>query len=65
MRIIKDYKTFQDREQIITEMKAKRYNLIEDQIYTDGKHLVFVDAPRDLATEIDNLKARIEKLEKK
>ncbi|MBA7529118.1 hypothetical protein ES705_21310 [subsurface metagenome] len=66
MRKILDY-TDETREAIIAEQEALGFILVEDQRHFDGKHLVFEDSkpPRDLAAEVDELKARVEKLEKK
>lgn len=66
MRKILDY-TDETREAIIAEQEALGFTLIEDQRHFDGNHLVFEDSkpPRDLAAEVDDLKARVEKLEKK
>ncbi|GAJ09751.1 unnamed protein product, partial [marine sediment metagenome] len=44
---------------------------VEDQVHFDGIHLVFADGvpdpnlPRNLALELDELKVRVGKLEKK
>lgn len=76
MRRIIDY-TDDTKETIIAEQEAQGFRLIEDQRYIDGNHLIFSDEPlpRALAAEIDeikakmadydDLKARIEDLEKK
>ena len=66
MRKVKDYQTTTEAKALKAEAKAKGWLLIEDQIHFDGKHLVFDDgipepAPRNLATEIDQLKARLDK----
>lgn len=57
--------TDENKEKLITEYRALGYTLIEEQRYLDGNHLVFDDGipPRDLAAEIDDLKARVEDLE--
>lgn len=78
MKIIIDY-TDETREAIIAEQKALDFILIEDQRHFDGNHLVFdngVSEPvRDLGVDIDKindkladydeLKAKVEALEKK
>jgi len=71
MRKILDY-TDETREAIIAEQEALGFILVEDQRHLDGNHLIF---ERDLASEVDeikakiadydDLKARVEKLEKK
>jgi ubiquinone biosynthesis protein UbiJ len=68
MEKILDY-TDETREAIIAEQKALGFILVEDQRHLDGNHLIF---ERDLASEvdeikanIDDLKARVGKLEKK
>lgn len=62
MRIVKDFIDDKEVNQIVTEMKSIA-KLTEIQNHFDGNHLVFELPDRDLATEIDVLKARIEKLE--
>ena len=59
--------TDETKESLIAEQKALGFELVEDQCHFDGKFLVFSDGkpPRDLEAEIDALKARIEKLEKR
>lgn len=76
MRRIIDY-TDDTKETIIAEQEAQGFRLIEDQRYIDGNHLIFSDEllPRALAAEIDeikakmadydDLKARVEDLEKR
>jgi hypothetical protein len=64
--------TDETKEAIIAEQKALGFRLYEEQLHTDGNWLLFTDEPyieteppRDLAAEIDALKARVGKLEKK
>ena len=70
MEVISDFTTEGERKRIINEQIALGYRLKEEQRYIDGNHLIFTDEPepgppRDLATEIDDLKARVETLETK
>lgn len=65
MAIIVDYETEEKRNTIITDLEAKGYQLVEDQRHFDGNHLIFEKPPRDLAAELDNVKARVENLEKR
>lgn len=60
------------KEAIIEEQKVLGFRLFEEQRYFDGWWLLFTDEPyveppppMDLETEIDELKVRVEKLEKK
>ena len=64
MQVKLDFETEEERNNIVAQMKADGYRLIEEQHYYDGKHLIFEKPDRDLATEIDDLKVRVEKLEK-
>lgn len=64
--------TDETKKTIIAEQKALGFRLIEEQRHIDGNHLIFTDEPyiepeppRDPLAEIDELKARVEKLEKK
>ena len=43
MRVIRDYKTQDERENIEKEMKNLGFRLIEEQHHFDGEHLVFED----------------------
>lgn len=58
------------RDSIIAAQKVMGFLLIEDQLAFDGKRLIFKgpDVPTDievaLAAEIDDLKTRVDKLEK-
>lgn len=74
MIIIKDYKTLENRDLIVADMKAKGYRLKEEQMHFDGNHLLFTDEsyievvskpPRQLASEIDDLKAKVDLLSTK
>lgn len=55
------------REAIIDEQKALGFRLVEDQIHFDGNHFIFENdepkpepiPPRDLAAEINEIKAKI------
>lgn len=66
MEKVENYSTEAERKAIIAERVKQGFILVEDQIHFDGKHLIFEKpAPtRDLTTEIDDLKARVEELEK-
>ena len=64
--------TEENRTSIIAEQQALGFRLFEEQIHFDGNWLLFTDEPyseplpaRNLALEIDDLKARIEKLEQR
>ena len=64
--------TEENRTSIIAKQEALGFRLFEDQIHFDGNWLLLTDEPyseplpaRDLGKEIDDLKARIEKLEKR
>jgi len=61
--MIEHYVSLEERQAIIRQKLAEGFILVEDQIHFDGNYLVFSQQPRDLALEIDDLKARIEKLE--
>ena len=63
--------TEENREALLKEQEALSFRLYEEQRHFDGNWLLFTDEPyseplpaRDLAQELDSLKARIEKLEK-
>jgi len=78
MRITIDY-TDETRDALIAEQEALGFTLVEDQRHFDGNHLIFADGKpepvRDLAAELDeinakiadydDLKAKVETLEKK
>ena len=62
--------TEENRTSIIAKQEALGFRLFEEQIHFDGNWLLFTDKPygeplpvRNLALEIDDLKARIENLE--
>ena len=53
---------------VIAEQEERGFRLFETQMYADGYHLLFTDEPyqepvslRDLAAEIDEIKARLDK----
>ena len=65
MRKAVDY-TDQTRDGIIAEQGVLGFRLVEEQRHFDGNHLVFVNdepepipEPRDLAAEIDEIKAEL------
>jgi len=61
----------ENRAEIIAKQAALGYRLVEEQRHLDGNWLIFTnepeppELPRDLPGEIDNLKARVEKLERR
>jgi len=64
--IKKDYTTRKQRDKIIADMNEQGYRLIEEQLYFDGRHLIFTEEPyiepklpRNLETEFDQLKAEL------
>ena len=76
MKEVKDFTTQEERQQIEADMVAQGWRLIETQYHFDGNHLIFENdepepepkpepEPRDPLTEIDDLKARVERLETK
>jgi len=44
---------------IIADMEAQGYCLKADQCHLDGKRPIFIKKPRDLAAEVDEIKAKI------
>lgn len=64
MGVIKDFTTEKERKQIEADMIAQGWRLLETQYHFDGNHLIFENdgpepEPRDLATEVDEIKAKI------
>lgn len=70
MKVIKNFSTEEEKENITAQMVAEGYALIETQYHFDGKHLIFENdepepeplpppKPRDLAAEIDEIKAKL------
>lgn len=64
--------TEDNKEAIIAEQAKLGFRLKEVQLYSDGHWLIFTDEPykeeppiRDLAKEIDELKAKVALLESK
>ena len=79
MEVKKHYKNLAERQIVVAEWESKKYRMLHDDFDFDWKSgeephgtMTFTDVmppsppvtPRDLATEIDALKIRVEKLEK-
>ncbi len=70
-----NYTDEKERQEVISSNTANGLRLVEDQRHEDGNFLIFTNEPyvepeptepsRDLLAEIDELEARIERLEKK
>ena len=70
MKVVKGYANDVERELLIEEARSQGLRLAEDALHEREKLLTFTNEPyvgpepgRDLAAEVDELKARIERLE--
>lgn len=63
MKLMADFNTEKEKEALIAKRTAQGGILVEEQDHFDGKHLIF-EMP-DVYDEVEDLKARIEKLEGK
>uniref|UniRef100_A0A6M3LMC1 Uncharacterized protein n=1 Tax=viral metagenome TaxID=1070528 RepID=A0A6M3LMC1_9ZZZZ len=69
MRVTKDYNTKREKQVIIQQMNLTGFTLVEEQLYFNGKHLIFDDGKpivvRDPLAEIDDIKKTIAIIESK
>ena len=69
MQKTRDFDTEEEKKTLIAMLVSQGFALVEEQYHFDGKHLVFENDepepyPRNLAKELDDLRTRVEKLEK-